>query len=130
MVYLVSQLLTQSAQRIPEQIAVIDGPRQQSYQALDGLSNQFSHLLLEVGVQRGDRVGLYLEKSLEAVAALFGIMKTSAAYVPLDPAAGCADCLHCRKLRDGGCGQHKCEDDRLAGASSWGSFSSRRHPDR
>lgn len=87
MAYLVSQLLTQSAQRAPEQIAIVDGNRQLSYRALDELSNQFAHLLFAAGVQRGDRVGLYLEKSLEAVAALFGIMKTGAAYVPLDPAA-------------------------------------------
>ncbi|HRW07815.1 MAG TPA: AMP-binding protein [Caldilineaceae bacterium] len=87
MAYLVSQLLTQSAQRAPQQIAVVDGNRQLSYQALDELSNQFAHRLLASGVRRGDRVGLYLDKSLEAVSALFGIMKCGAAYVPLDPAA-------------------------------------------
>ncbi len=87
MAYLISQLLTQSAHRAPEQIAVVDGNRELRYQELDALSNQFAHLLQQAGVKRGDRVGLYLEKSIEAVAALFGIMKTGAAYVPLDPAA-------------------------------------------
>ncbi|MEZ4664706.1 MAG: AMP-binding protein [Caldilineaceae bacterium] len=78
---------TYSAQRTPQQVAVVDGNRQLSYQALDELSNQFAHRLLAAGVQRGDRVGLYLDKSLEAVAALFGIMKTETRPVPLDPAA-------------------------------------------
>lgn len=87
MAYLVSQLLTQSAQRRPDQIAVVDGNRELTYRTLDELSNQFAHRLLIAGVRRGDRVGLYLDKSLEAVAALFGIMKCGAAYVPLDPAA-------------------------------------------
>ncbi|MEZ4868185.1 MAG: AMP-binding protein [Caldilineaceae bacterium] len=85
--HLVSQLLTQSAYRTLEQIAIIDGKRQLTYEGLDSLSNQFAHRLLAAGVQRGDRVGLYLDKSLQAVAALFGIMKTGAAYVPLDPAS-------------------------------------------
>jgi len=80
-------LLTQSARRTPDHIAVVDGQAQYTYQALDETSNRFAHRLRAAGVVRGDRVGLYLEKSLEAVAALFGILKLGAAYVPLDPAA-------------------------------------------
>lgn len=87
MPYLVSQLLTQSAARYPDNIAVVHEQRQYTYRTLDETSNRFAHLLQAAGVARGDRVGLYLEKSFEAVAALFGIMKLGAAYVPLDPAA-------------------------------------------
>jgi len=87
MAYLVSQLLTQSARRYPDNIAVVYAAQRYTYRELDEASNRFAHLLRDRGVARGDRVGLYLEKSLEAVAALFAILKLGAAYVPLDPAA-------------------------------------------
>lgn len=87
MAYLLSQLLAQSVVRYPDHSAVVQGQEQYTYQMLEEASNRFAHLLRAAGVVRGDRVGLYLEKSLEAVAALFGILKLGAAYVPLDPAA-------------------------------------------
>ena len=43
--------------------------------------------LKELGVKRGDRVGIFMNKSLESVISLYGIMKAGAAYVPLDPFA-------------------------------------------
>ncbi|MFZ4657034.1 MAG: amino acid adenylation domain-containing protein [Caldilineaceae bacterium] len=87
MAYLLSQLLGRSAQRAPEQIAVVHEQRSYTYHELDVASNRLAHQLRASGVIRGDRVGLYLEKSLDAVAALFGILKLGAAYVPLDPVA-------------------------------------------
>jgi amino acid adenylation domain-containing protein len=87
MAYLLSQLLRRNAQRTPEQIAVVHEQRSYTYHELDIASNRLAHQLRASGVIRGDRVGLYLEKSLDAVAALFGILKLGAAYVPLDPAA-------------------------------------------
>jgi amino acid adenylation domain-containing protein len=44
-------------------------------------------LLIKEGVRRGDRVGLLLNKSVETVLGIFAILKTGAAYVPLDPSA-------------------------------------------
>lgn len=87
MAYLLSQLLSQSVARFPDNIAVVYEQQQYTYQTLNEASNRFAHLLQAAGVVRGDRVGLYLEKSLAAVAALFAILKLGAAYVPLDPAA-------------------------------------------
>jgi len=87
MAYLLSQLLKQSAGRYPDNIAIVHGQELATYQTLDQASNRFAYLLQGAGVGRGDRVGLYLEKSLAAVAVLFGILKLGAAYVPLDPAA-------------------------------------------
>ena len=87
MPYLVSQLLTQSAARLPESTAVVDVRRSYTYRELDEASNRFANLLRQAGVGRGDRVGLHVDKSLEAVAALFAVMKLGAAYVPLDPVA-------------------------------------------
>ncbi len=55
-----------------------------TYGELDRLSNQIAQALIANGVERGDRVGLYLHKSPSAIAAIFGIMKSGACYVPVD----------------------------------------------
>ena len=49
--------------------------------------NQLANLLLQSGVQRGDRVGVFLNRSLETAIAIYGIMQAGAAYVPLDSSA-------------------------------------------
>ena len=54
---------------------------------VDPARDRVANLLSELGVSRGDRVGLYLEKSLESVVGIYGAMKCGAAYVPLDPRA-------------------------------------------
>lgn len=87
MAYLLSQLLAASTRTQAERVAVIYANQQLTYQALDSLSNQVAQTLQQMGVARGDRVGLYLDKSVEAVAAIFGVLKAGAAYVPLDPGA-------------------------------------------
>ncbi len=87
MAYLLSQLLTQNPAIDPVQITVVDGQQQYSYQELDELSNRYAHHLQQQGVIAGDRVGLYLKKSFEAVAAIFAVLKAGATYVPLDSTA-------------------------------------------
>jgi amino acid adenylation domain-containing protein len=82
------QLLVRSAQKYPDRIAVEetdDGAI--SYQDLDQLSNQLRDRLTQLGVRPGDRVGIYLRKSIDAVVSIFGILKAGAAYVPVDPGA-------------------------------------------
>lgn len=49
-------------------------------------TNRIAHFLVHAGVEPGDRVGLCLDRSVEMVAAVVGILKAGAAYVPLDPA--------------------------------------------
>jgi amino acid adenylation domain-containing protein len=52
--------------------------------------HQLARCLAGVGVQRGDRVGIYLHRSIESAIAVYGIMHCGAAFVPLDPAAPAA----------------------------------------
>lgn len=82
------ELLRESAKLFPERTAVEEpGARSLSYEQLDAASNLISDQLVGRGVIPGDRIGLYLEKSVASVASLFGILKSGAAYVPVDPHA-------------------------------------------
>ena len=87
----IHQFLEHSAQAWPQQIAVEEETgRTITYQALAALSDRLCDRLRHMGVCRGDRVGLYLPKSIDAVAAIFGVLKAGAAYVPVDPGAPAA----------------------------------------
>src|SRR3990172_6727273 len=85
--YLMPHLLTEAAQRHPHRPAVTDQRRTLTYAALEEEANRVAHALRAAGVRAGDRVGLLLHKSVDAIAGLYGIMKAGAAYVPLDPFA-------------------------------------------
>jgi len=87
MAYVLHQLLTESATRRPDAEAVRLLDQALSYAELERLSNQIAHALIEIGVVPGDRIGIYLHKSPSAIASIFGIMKTGACYVPVDPNA-------------------------------------------
>lgn len=73
------------AQHRPAQTAVISGSGSMSYGELSARSNQIANLLRSHGIGRGKFVGLGLHRSLGLPAALLGILKSGAAYVPLDP---------------------------------------------
>lgn len=87
MSYLLQQSLTQHSHTQPNKVAVKYKDSSLTYSELDTISNQLGHFLQQTGVKQGDRVGIYLDKSVEAVAVIFGILKAGAAYVPLDPGA-------------------------------------------
>ena len=85
--YLLPHLLMEAARRHPHRPAVTDPGRTLTYAALEEETNRVAHALQAAGVRAGDRVGLLLHKSVDAIAGLYGIMKAGAAYVPLDPFA-------------------------------------------
>jgi amino acid adenylation domain-containing protein len=88
-------LLDEAASRDPRAIAVeaIGGPAV-SYGELVELSDRVRDRLVQMGVQRGDRVGICLGKSVDAIASIFGILKAGAAYVPVDPDAPAHRCAY------------------------------------
>ena len=81
-----SQLLEAAADRRPDHPAVEDEHgRALSFAELHHEADRLATRLSRWGVERGDRIGLWLPKSLEAVAAIHGILRAGAAYVPADP---------------------------------------------
>ncbi|MBK9242249.1 MAG: amino acid adenylation domain-containing protein [Acidobacteria bacterium] len=80
--------LAASAARRPDHVAVEEPPDGSiSYAELDALSNRVRDRLRAMGVTKGDRVGVYLRKSIDAYATMLGAMKAGAVYVPVDPSA-------------------------------------------
>ena len=83
--YCLHQLFEQQAELTPENIALVCEGHELTYGELNARANQLAHYLISQGVGPESRVGLCLDRSLEMVIALLGILKTGAAYVPLDP---------------------------------------------
>lgn len=69
----------------PQQAALTGAGRTLSYAELDRAASAVAARLRQEGVGRGDIVGLSLDRSLELVIGLLGILKAGAAYLPLDP---------------------------------------------
>lgn len=80
---LLHRFLEQSARQSPDSVALIEPHRSITYGELDHLANQFSHLFLERGVKRGDRVVLAIENCFELVGAYLGAMRAGGVAVPL-----------------------------------------------
>jgi L-proline---[L-prolyl-carrier protein] ligase len=87
---LVHRRLERAARLRPDGDAVVGSAATLTYARLDEVANRLAHLLGAEGVRPGDRVGLLLEKSPEAVAAVYAILKAGATYVPLDEQAPAA----------------------------------------
>src|SRR5262245_61370915 len=82
----VHQEIEQQAVKREEAIALVDGERQLSYGELNRYANRLAHYLKEMSVGVEVRVGICLERSLEMVVGILGILKAGGVYVPLDPA--------------------------------------------
>lgn len=82
---LVHELFEEQAARTPRNIALVFENQQLTYAELDARANRVANHLQACGVRDGDRVGIYLERSLDLVVSILGILKAGCAYVPLDP---------------------------------------------
>ncbi|NJN81448.1 MAG: amino acid adenylation domain-containing protein [Caldilineaceae bacterium] len=85
MIYLLPHIIESAAERFAEKEAFRFRDQSLTYGVLVQKANQLANVLHAQGVRRGDRVGVFLSKSLETAIAVYGIMQAGAAYVPLDP---------------------------------------------
>ncbi|WP_198343085.1 non-ribosomal peptide synthetase/type I polyketide synthase [Oleiphilus messinensis] len=72
------------AKKYPNNMAVLCGKQGVTYAELEFQSSKIANFLLSKGLQRGDVVGVYLERRVEVVSCFLGILKANAAYLPLD----------------------------------------------
>lgn len=74
-----------SARRLPQKTALIFGEQRLTYAEVEARCNRLAHALLAAGVERGDRVAIYLDNSVEAVVSVFAILKAGAVFVMVNP---------------------------------------------
>ena len=83
--YLLHQLVSHSAQRTPSGEALRSGFDTLDYATLAGKIDAFARGLIHLGLERGERVGLYLDKRPETVVGCFGAAAAGGAMVPINP---------------------------------------------
>uniref|UniRef100_UPI00210CAE4D non-ribosomal peptide synthetase n=1 Tax=Chitinolyticbacter albus TaxID=2961951 RepID=UPI00210CAE4D len=83
---LAHELFRETALRMPQGLAALDGAHSLSYEDLNRRSNQFARHLQRFAVQPHSLVGLCLQRSLDVAVAVLGVLKAGAACVPMDPA--------------------------------------------
>jgi acyl-CoA ligase (AMP-forming) (exosortase A-associated) len=83
--FTVHHLLRNSAERYPDKVAIVEGGTEYTYEELARCTDALSAALLDAGVQKGDRVGVYMEKSWEAVVAMLAASQAGAAFVNINP---------------------------------------------
>ena len=83
-------LFAAQVMRAPEAVALSFDGRSMTYRELDEASNRLAHLLVGAAAGPGQRVALLLSRSAEAIVSILAVLKTGAAYVPIDPAVPAA----------------------------------------
>lgn len=81
----IHRLIEEQAARVPNQIAVRCGEKTLSYAELNRRANQLARYLNKIGAAPETPIGLCCERSPEMILAILAILKSGAAYVPLDP---------------------------------------------
>ncbi len=82
----IHELFEEQVARTPDAVAVQFESKHLTYSELNARSNQLAHHLRKFGVESETLVGVCVERSLEMVVGLLGVLKAGAVYVPLDPA--------------------------------------------
>jgi amino acid adenylation domain-containing protein len=82
---LLHALIEQQVARTPGAVALVSEDDQLTYAELNARANQLAHYLISRGVTCDTCVAVCLERSVEMMVALLGVLKAGAAYVPLDP---------------------------------------------
>jgi len=79
------QFVSENAEKYPDKTAIKHRNSIINYKDLNEKANQFAHYLIENQVHPGDIIAVAVDRSIELLISLLGIMKTRAVYVPIDP---------------------------------------------
>lgn len=78
-------LLQNTVAKHPESVAIVDASGKWTYTELYALATRMAHALAALGAGKGDRIGIWQEKSAKSIAAMHAALMLEAVYVPLDP---------------------------------------------
>ena len=85
---IIAQLFEEQCQKTPNNTAVLFEQIEMSYSELNNKANQFAHYLQDhFSIKPNDLVGLYLDRTEQIIVAILAVLKSGAAYVPIDPTA-------------------------------------------
>jgi amino acid adenylation domain-containing protein len=81
---LVQDFLDHSAERFPDKVALVCGERRLTYAEIESRANRLALALVDGGVERGDRVAVFMDNSVEAVVSIFAVLKAGAAFLVIN----------------------------------------------
>ncbi len=81
----IHQLIESQAEQRPDQTAISMDGQSLSYDELNRQANQLAHYLMQNGAGAGQLIGVYMDRSPQLIVALLAVLKTGAAYLPMDP---------------------------------------------
>lgn len=81
----VEEFLERSAERYPNKSALVCADKRWTYSEIEQLCNCLAHALVDNGVDRGDRVAVFLDNSAEAVLSIFATLKSGAVFLVINP---------------------------------------------
>ena len=82
---LLHNLFVEQCKKTPKNISLICNDEILTYEDLDSKSNQIAHYLKNKGIGRNDLIGVYVERTFGSIINILGILKSGAAYVPIEP---------------------------------------------
>ncbi|MDZ8261481.1 amino acid adenylation domain-containing protein [Nostoc sp. ChiQUE01b] len=82
----INQLFEHQVYKTPNNIAVVDGHAKLTYQELNEKANQLAVMLRQLGLGKGEFVGIFKDRDLNFLIAILAICKAGGAYVPIDSA--------------------------------------------
>lgn len=82
---LVRDFLEQSAERYPNKVALLCDQQWFTYAEIDRMANHLANSMITDGFQRGERVAIYMNNSIEYVTAIFATVKAGGVFVPINP---------------------------------------------
>lgn len=92
--FTLAHMLRNAVERNAQQVAIVDGQQQYSYRDLWSSATRLARAFREQGVRRGERVGIYLDKSWDAVVAICATAQAGAAFVIINPLLKTAQVQH------------------------------------
>jgi len=86
-IFTLPHLIETAASKSPDREAFRCLDKSISYVELHQKSDKLASFLKNIGIQKGERIGIYMNRCIETALAVYGVLKSGAAYVPLDPFA-------------------------------------------